>query len=77
MQGLSVIVRNEYEFNRMKAFLGHNILYVDWVEQMATVETAIVIWFMDNDIFSIGSVGSADSQREYYIETVEFSEFFK
>lgn len=76
-KGLAVIIRNEKEFNRLKEFLGEEILYLDFVPQMAEVETSVIIYYIDNKIFSIGSVGSTEYQEKYEIRHVEFSEFFK
>jgi hypothetical protein len=77
MYGISIIIRNEDEFNRVKEFLGKEILYLDFVPQMETTETGIIIYFSDPKFLSIGSVGSTDYQKKYNIRLVEFSEFFK
>ena len=74
--GLSVIIRNEQEFNHIKKFLGDNVLYLDFVPQMATKLTSIVIW-SNIEEFSTGSVGCAESQKEKFIRLVEFNDFFK
>ena len=54
--GLSVIIKSESEFNHIKNFLSEDILYLDFVPQMATTTTAIVIW-SDNKWYSTGQVG--------------------
>ncbi len=74
--GLSVIIRNENEFNHIKKFLGEDVLYLDFLPQMSTTETAIVIW-SDRKDFSPGSVGSSEYQKKHFFRLVEFSDFFK
>ena len=74
--GLSVIIRNEQEFNHIKKFLGDDVLYLDFVPQMATKLTSIVIWSNMKEL-STGSVGCAQSQKDYFIRVVEFNDFFK
>jgi hypothetical protein len=74
--GLSVIIRNEQEFNHIKKFLGDDVLYLDFVPQMATKLTSIVIWSNMKE-FSTGSVGCAKSQKDHFIRLVEFNDFFK
>ncbi len=74
--GLSVIIRSEDEFNHIKNFLGEDVLWVDFVPQMYSKLTAIVIW-SDNKYLSTGSVGCAQSQKEQFIRLVEFNDFFK
>jgi hypothetical protein len=74
--GLSVIIRNEQEFNHIKKFLGDDVLFIDFVPQMATKLTSIVIWSSHKD-YSPGSVGCAESQKESFIRLVEFNDFFK
>lgn len=74
--GLSVIIRTEDEFNHIKKFLNDDVLYIDFVPQMATKLTSIVIWSSHKD-YSPGSVGCAESQKEKFIRLVEFNDFFK
>ena len=74
--GLSVIIRTEEEFNHIKKFLSEDVLYLDFVPQMATKLTSIVIWSNIKEL-STGSVGCAESQKEHFIRVVEFNEFFK
>lgn len=74
--GLSVIIRNEQEFNHIKKFLGEDVLYLTFVPQMSEVETGIIIWSDDED-FPTGSVGSAEYQKKHFFRLVEFSDFFK
>ena len=74
--GLSVIIKTEQEFNHIKNFLGEDVLYLDFLPQMATKLTAIVIW-SDNMYLTTGSVGCAQSQKEQFIRLVEFNDFFK
>lgn len=45
MYGLSIIIRNEAEFNRVKEFLGKEILYLDFVPQMEIQKHFHVIHF--------------------------------
>ena len=73
--GLSVIIRNEQEFNHIKKFLGDDVLYLDFVPQMATKLTSIIIWSNMKE-FSTGSVGCAQSQKDHFIRVVEFNDFF-
>ncbi|AGO48769.1 hypothetical protein Phi46:3_gp025 [Cellulophaga phage phi46:3] len=76
-KGLSVVVKNELEFNLIKEFLGAENLYISFVPQMAETKTSIVI-FADNDTFlSTGTVGSAEMQEKNGIRVVEFNDFFK
>jgi len=74
--GLSVIIRNEEQFNHIKKFLSDDVLYLDFVPQMATKLTSIVIW-SDNKDLDTGSVGCTESQKEKFIRVVEFNDFFK
>jgi hypothetical protein len=74
--GLSVIIRTEDEFNHIKKFLSDDVLYIDFVPQMSSKLTAIVIW-ADHKNYSTGSVGCAQSQKEEFIRVVEFNDFFK
>ena len=74
--GLSVIIRTEDEFNHIKNFLSDDVLFIDFVPQMATKLTSIVIWSSHKD-YSTGSVGCAQSQKESFIRVVEFNDFFK
>jgi hypothetical protein len=74
--GLSVIIRTEEEFNHIKSFLGPDILYIDWVPQMSTKPTGIVIWSI-LDEYGRGSIGCAESQSEKFIRLVEFNDYFK
>jgi hypothetical protein len=74
--GLSVIIRTKDEYNHIKKFLGEDILYIDFVPQMSTKLTSIVIWSNNKD-YSTGSVGCAKSQKEEFIRVVEFNDFFK
>jgi hypothetical protein len=74
--GLSVIIRTEDEFNHIKKFLGEDILYLDFVPQMATRDTGIIIW-SENEDLSTGSVGCVEFYKENFIRVVEFNDFFK
>lgn len=74
--GLSVIIRNEKEYNRLQEFLGKEILYIDWQPLMAENKTGIVVFSKHKD-FSIGTVGDAVDQSICGLRTIEFSEFFK
>lgn len=75
--GLSIIIRNEEEFNRIKEFLGE-LLYLDFQPQMIIRETGIIIHFYDTEVLSIGHVGCAEAQRnKFKCRTVEFNKFFK
>jgi hypothetical protein len=75
-QGLSVLIKSESEFNHIKDFLSKDVLYLDFIPQMATKPTAIVIW-SDNKDFGTASVGCANFQRDNFIRVVEFKDFFK
>jgi hypothetical protein len=74
--GLSVIIRNEEEFNHIKKFLSEDVLYIDFVPKMSTKLTSIVIWSNIKEL-STGSVGCVQSQKENFIRVVEFNDFFK
>ena len=74
--GLSVIIRTEDEFNHIKNFLSEDILWVDFVPQMSTKLTSIVIWSDDKDL-DTGSVGCVEFQKKHFIRVVEFNDFFK
>jgi glyoxylate carboligase len=74
--GLSVLIKSEREFNHIKDFLGKDVLYLDFVPQMAIKPTAIVIW-SSNKWYNTGQVGCAKSQKEDFIRIVEFKDFFK
>ena len=74
--GLSVIIRTEDEFNHIKKFLSEDVLWVNFVPQMATKLTSIVIWSDDKEL-DTGSVGCAESQKKRFIRVVEFNEYFK
>jgi hypothetical protein len=74
--GLSVIVRGEDEFNHIKKFLGEDVLWMNWVPQISTKLTGIIIW-SNNKNLTTGSVGCAQSQKEQFIRLVEFNDFFK
>lgn len=74
--GLSIIIRNKEEFNHIKDFLGEDVLYLAFVPQMSTKLTGIIIW-SDHKDYSTGQVGCAKSQKEDFIRTVEFNDFFK
>jgi hypothetical protein len=74
--GLSVIIRTEDEFNHIKKFLSDDVLYIDFVPQMATKLTSIVIW-SDMKDFTTGIVGCAETQKKHFIRVVEFNDFFK
>jgi hypothetical protein len=79
-RGLSVIIRNKEEFDKIKEFLGEEVLYLDFVHQMAIEETAIIInCNIDSvlGIFSVGGAGLAKIHQRYKIRTVEFKDFFK
>lgn len=75
--GLSIIIKNEYEFNRVKEFLGTKNLYLNYVPQMATTETAIVVYANADSDFSTGSIGSSEYQKSEGLRLVQFNEYFK
>lgn len=75
MNGLSVIIRNENQFNKVKEFLSEKVLYLDFVPKMAEIETSIVI--IPNLDYSLGNVGSSEYQKQSGLRLIEFSEFFK
>ena len=76
-KGLSIIIRDKKEFDRVKDFLGSENLYLDFVPQMATTETAVVVYADHDSLFSTGSTGMSEYQKESGLRIVEFSEFFK
>jgi hypothetical protein len=75
-RGLSVIIKTESEFLHIKRLLGEDVLWMDFVPQMATKLTGIVIW-SDLEEYSPGSVGCAESQKEDFIRLIDFNDFFK
>jgi hypothetical protein len=75
-KGISILVRNEYEFNQLKKYLGEDILYLDWVPQMGERETAVIISYEDTDFFPMGSVGAVSYQEKHGVKVHEFKEFF-
>jgi hypothetical protein len=75
--GLSIIVRNQSEFEKASEFIGKEFCYMKWVQQMAQHETAIVVWAKKKTNRSTGAVGCAERQRKDKIRTIEFSQFFK
>ena len=74
--GLSIIIRNEEQFEKTSKFIGEKYCYFKWVPKMAERETALVVWAKKKTSRSTGSVGCAENQRQDKIRTVEFSEFF-
>lgn len=76
-RGLAVKVNNEKEFNILKLFLGEDILYLDWVPQMAKVPTGVIIHHELKSRFSIGSVGSVKYQESSGVRVVDFNGYFK
>jgi hypothetical protein len=76
-KGLSIIIRDKKEFDRVKDFLGAENLYLDFVPQMKTTETAVVVFADYESCFSTGSTGSSEYQKSEGLRLVEFSEFFK
>ena len=76
MLGLSVVVSNESEFNIIKSFLGEKYLYLNYVPQIAEIETGIIIVSYLDD-FSTGSIGCASKQRQKGFRTVDFNDYFK
>jgi N-acetyl-gamma-glutamylphosphate reductase len=74
--GLSIHINNEEEFNHIKKFLSEDVLYLDFVPQMMSTPTGIIIW-SDSDDLSPGSVGSIEYQKSKFIRIVEFNDFFK
>lgn len=71
MISLSVTIKDEAQFNKMKEFLTEEVLYLDWVSQMSEVSTSIVI-ISEIEGFSVGSVGSSTYQRSCGFVTVDF-----
>lgn len=76
MEGLSVIIKNESEFNHIKSFLSEEYFYLDYVQQIAERETGIVI-FSYNDDFSTGHIGCTSAFRKRNFRVVEFNDYFK
>jgi len=73
--GVSVIVKNEREFNSMKIYLGEKNLYIEWVPQMSELETAVIVKGNKKKGFSVGSVGSSEYQRNEGIKLISFEEY--
>ena len=73
--GLSIIIRNEEQFEKASNFIGKEYCYIKWVPQMAERETALVVWAKKKVNRSTGSVGYAENQRQDKIRTVEFNDF--
>ena len=74
--GLSIIIRNEEQFEKASKFISKEYCYIKWVPQMAERETALVVWAKKKVNRSTGSVGCAENQRQDKIRTVEFNDFF-
>jgi len=74
--GLSIHINNEEEFNHIKKFLSEDILYLNFVPQMVSTPTGIIIW-SDSEDFGPGSIGSVEYQKSKFIRVVEFNDFFK
>jgi hypothetical protein len=74
--GLSVIIRTENEFNHIKKFLSEDVLYLDFLPQMSTRTTGIIIW-SDHEDLDTGSIGCVEFQKKHFIRVVEFNDFFK
>ena len=74
--GLSVIIRTEDEFNHIKKFLSEDVLYLDFLPQMSTRPTGIIIW-SDHEDLDTGSIGCVEFQKKHFIRVVEFNDFFK
>ena len=74
--GLSVIIRTEDEFNHIKKFLSEDVLYLDFLPQMSTRTTGIIIW-SDHEDLDTGSIGCVEFQKKHFIRVVEFNDFFK
>jgi hypothetical protein len=74
--GLSVIIRTENEFNHIKKFLSEDVLYLDFLPQMSTRPTGIIIW-SDLEELDTGHVGCAEYHKKNFIRVVEFNDFFK
>jgi len=64
--GLSIIIRNEEQFEKASKFIGEQYCYVKWVPQMAERETALVVWAKKKVSRSTGSVGCA--YMEYSVD---------
>jgi hypothetical protein len=75
--GLSIIIRNKQEFDRVKEFLGSENLYLNFAPYMTTTKTAVVVFADFGSCFSTGSTGSAEYQEAEGLRLVDFSEFFK
>jgi hypothetical protein len=74
--GLSIIIRNEEQFDKASKFIGEKYCYVKWVPQMAECETALIVWAKKKTNRSTGSVGCAENQRKDKIRTIDFKDFF-
>lgn len=75
-KGISVIVKNENDFNRIVKYLGEQALYLKWHENMLIEETAIVINAKNKTGLSSGSVGSSEYQNNLGLNVVTIDNFF-
>lgn len=77
MKAISVVVRNEDEFNQVKRYLGEKYLYLNWVPQMAKFETGVIMKTLKELDYSKGSVGLAERQQKAGYTLVECKDFFE
>lgn len=75
-KGISVIVKNESDFNRMVKYLGEQTLYLTWQENMSTRETGVVTSAKKQTGLSSGSVGCAKYHSEHGLTIMSIEEYF-
>lgn len=73
-KGVSILVESEKQYNELKSVMGEK-LYVDFVPQMLTVRTSVVIYVKEGTVsnYSVGSVGSEEYQLMSGFHIVEQS----
>lgn len=74
-KGLSVSFQTKDEFEKLKLFLGE-YLYFGWNPAYIENLTAVVIYFYDYNILSIGSIGCAETQEKLGCRIVKFHDYF-
>lgn len=74
--GLSVVVKNEEDFNKMVKYLGEKSLYIKWHQNMTLKETGVITWAKKKTNLSEGAVGSTEHHKKLGISVVSIEEFF-
>jgi hypothetical protein len=73
---ITVFIKNEYQFNLIKEFLGSDVLYSKYNKIMATKKTGIIL-YSTNDFIQVGSVGDLEYQKYRGFTVINFNDFFK